>query len=182
MLGQTQPVEPAQVDWAGTRLRTIRADLNRLQQLIRESPAVAQAIGRDLVKAETDYTELHAKYEFVRAALGLPRVPGLSGLGAVWVPVAVAVALAILVAGVVALNNYVLDVLGPKANAALAAEQNRATVLQQCDVLLSQGRLPEYEACLRQAGSPSGTPEIPWTWIGVVVLGVFVVPALLDRF
>lgn len=142
-LGQ-ESSELGQLSFAGSQLHAIRQQLLAIDAMMRRTPAVARAVGADVVAAWQRYSDLVSEYQRFRALLGLSIEPGLSGLGQLGVGTIVAlVALIVTLAGLV---GYLYN----RARSAEAAEQMRIAQSQQ---LIMQATTLRQQAAQRRAQS-----------------------------
>lgn len=193
-------------DLAG-QLRAMRTKLDQYNALMRQYPVVSTAIGRDVSKQEAAYGDLVSMYQQVRVAVGFDVAPGLGIAPIIWVGIGVAALVAAIITSIAMWWNYEKDVLGPKAAAALQAEQNRASILatlpeiqKQIEVAQQKGNFAEVERLkkeyaerLRQAGSPGAVPQAPpqsfgewvqqnWVSLALAFGLIYIGPSVVESF
>ncbi len=207
-LGDTSTT-PVQVDTAdvlnlGNQLRAEQTRLQNLLALMRQSPALAQAIGRDVTAQQAALGDLTAKYVGVYTAI-FGQAP--AGLGN---PILVAAAVVVILSYVAAqlyLVKQKNDVLEQQAQAAMLAEQNRASILdlaqQKQDEAAAKAAAGDTtgaadataaaNALLAQAGTPGTAPRPPgsqtfadwikanWIPVALTVGAIVVGPRLINR-
>lgn len=181
-----------------------------LENMMRQSKAVAAAVGADVLTARKQQNNLAQQFTTVYRAVTGSVPPGIQGmrglgaargLGAIAVPAWAVVTVISLLSASALLWEYI-QALQTRASAALLAEQNRATLLaqatqkdQQAAAAQAAGnvnearRLADEAQQLRnQAGAPTGGQQDfnqwfqdNWQWLAVVALGIVIVPPLLER-
>ncbi len=107
----------------GDTLLAVRAGLDEMQAGIRESAAVAVAIGPELTRLEAQYGDAVAQYQRIRVAVGMSPAPGL---GAWWVVPAWVVGGIALAAALVAAVAAAVSALKQKFNDAKVIDNARA--------------------------------------------------------
>lgn len=158
MLGQMPDLDPR--FWEiPDRLREARAGLDELQQLIRESPAAAREIGRDLVQAEMRYGDLVSEYQRIHTLIFGEPAPGLGAVPlAAWIVAAIAAAL-------LALERLIRSVA-----------EYKERVFQVTYAERTGGTLPP-RTFTEQFGAI--TEYLPW--LGVALAAMFLLPLFTGR-
>lgn len=180
------------------KLRQSNAAIIEMENAMRQSRAVAAAVGRDVVDARRRQNEMAERFTTVhRAVTG--SVP--TGLQGIVVPAWAVVTLVTLLGAWAVLWTF-LQTIREKAAAALATEQNRGTMLNAADEkdrqaaiahargdLAEARRLAAEAMSLRnQAGTPRGATQDlgewfqeNWVLVAAAVAGIVAIPALLER-
>lgn len=125
------------------QLRAARRQLDNLQVFLRSEPEFARQHGRELIKAEQNYSEAASAYQGFRALIGLQPAPGISGpatggaglgvaVGAIVLGAAAAAKWALIVAALAAL--WLL--LRPLTRAAQSFAQARETAEANRQIVL----------------------------------------------
>lgn len=210
-LGDTSSTQ-VQVDTSdvlnlGDSLRTAQNRLNTIVQQMRQDPTLGAAIGRSVTAQQAALGDLTAKYVGVYTAIfGQPP----AGLGN---PILIAGAVAVILAYVTAqlyLWHQKQDVLEQQAQAQIAAENNRASIIAMAqqkqadaeakaaagDAAGAADAQAAAQAILSQAGIPGAAPQPPpppgaqsfadWikaNWLPVAAVGaaVLIVPRIAGR-
>jgi hypothetical protein len=180
------------------KLRQSNQAIIELENAMRQSKAVAAAVGYDVLEARKRQNDMAEQFTTIyRAVTGT--VP--TGLQGIVVPAWAAVTLVSLLGAWAVLWTF-LQTIREKAAAALATEQNRGAILNAADEKDRQSaaaqargdfaearRLANEAMQLRnQAGTPSGVTQDfsqwiqdNWVWVAAAVAGIVALPPLLER-
>jgi hypothetical protein len=166
------------------KLRQSNQAIIELENTMRQSRAVAAAVGRDVVAARQKQNDLAGQFTTIyRAVTG--SVP--TGLQGIVIPAWAIVTLVTLLGAWAVLWTF-LQTIREKAAAALATEQNRGTLLTAADAAEARGDHAGAQRLRAQAGSPAGMKQDfgqwfqdNWVWVAAAVAGIVAVPALLER-
>jgi len=133
-------IDLSQYNVAQQYLAQTNQQLLALEAQIQQNPSVAQAIGADEINARNRYSSLLQYYimAYQTATGSAPDVTGLEGLGQWQVYVAAGVGIAVIVAALVELQQYISGVLQPQAAAALATAQASSQAQANTSALTAQ--------------------------------------------